>query len=523
MSFLVFQDRQGLVIWPLRHVAMVREEFAGRVEALSADGEVVFRPGPLVPGPPLVAVAPGTFVNPAHAQERHGELHLPGGWRVQGALPPGPTAQDPPEDPVLPEVGVRASQVLYLEVNRRTSIWWTDSGPLEPPELRRRGLKGRAQAALHPDLRPAGRDWFVNPLRLRFLRRRPPTGFLAGFDNGATVPLGRMGGPGLAASLGLADPDLPAPETPTQFGLRLVGLRRWPQRLADAPAEFLRREFEDDPARLLANLVGQTHDAQRLGESTADGHAHRPYYYIPTRATLYRAGHLALSAMPPELDEVLPLLYETAVAKGPLTEDEAWILMCRVLARLVGEIRFCTYRELGFRDLKPQYRLLGPDRPHVVVLVEKEALFESARELHRRFGVTVLVSGGVPTLVGTEFLCESLASPEVLLLSYCDWDPVGWDMPVIFGAQFERYGKRVAGLHRLVTPDAFTPDERRQWSTPLPDQGPQWRSRLARWLRETGGVDGQPRALLAHLLPLERLARRLEAFSGGGGQVQGRQ
>lgn len=514
MSVLVFQDRQGLVIWPLRHVAMVRQEFCGRVEALSADGELVFRPGPLVPGPPLVPVAPDTFVNPAHAVERHGELHLPGGWRVQGTLPPEPPPQDPPEDPFLPEVGVRASEVLYLEVNRRTSTWWTDSGPREPPELRRRGLKGRAQAALHPDLRPAGRDWFVNPLRVRFLRRRPPKGFLAGFDNGATVPLGRMGGPGLAASLGLADPDLPAPETPTQFGLRLVGLRRWPQRLADAPAEFLRREFEDDPARLIANLVGQTHDAQRLGESTADGHAHRPYYYIPTQGALYRAGHLALSATPPVLDEIVPLLFEALVAKGPLGEDEAWNLLCRVLTRLVGEIRFCTYRDLGFRDLKPQYKLLGAARPHVVLLVEKEALFETARELHRRSGVTVLVTGGVPALVATEFLCEQLearAISEVLIVSYCDWDPVGWDMPVIFGAQFERYGMRVAGLHRLVTPDAFTPEERRHFATPLPDQGPQWRSRLARWLRETGGVDGRPLALLAHLLPLDRLAQRLEA------------
>lgn len=510
MSILPLVDQQGDVFWPRRKVAMVREEFSGRLEALSEDGALAWRSGPLdaVAGAPFVMVVPGTLVHPAHATPDGDHLLLPGGWRIPGALPP-PSPPEPPEaDPEVPFVGVRESEVLYLEVNRRTSIWWTDRGPVEPAEFRRRQLKGRAQAAFHPGLVAAGRDWFVNPLRVRFMRRMQPHGTLVGFDTGATITLGHKGAPALAANLGVD-----RTESPLQAGLRLLGIRRWPVRLADAPAEYLQRHFGDAPERLIANLAFQTVDDLRGGIPNSDGRGHRPYFYVPTRAALYRAGLLE-TAGAVEIDESRWLYEMEALEKGPFGDEEAWNLMCRVLARLVGEFRFFTYREMHFRDQKPQYRLVGPRAPHVVLLVEKESLLEPALDLHRRFGVTVLISGGVPALVATEFLCEDLRRlgvTEVLILSYCDHDPVGWDMPAIFGAQFERYGVAVQGIRRLITPDLFTPDEVRRLAVPLPSRGKQWNSRVRRWVKETGGVNGQALGLSANLVPLERVAAALEA------------
>jgi len=154
-----------------------------------------------------------------------------------------------------------------------------------------------------------------------------------------------------------------------------------------------------------------------------------------------------------------------------------------------------------------------------VLLTEKESLVETAREAHHRLGITVLVTAGVPTLMSAEFLAEDLrrlAKPEIQLLSYCDYDPVGWDIPVIFEAQLRRYGIAVGSLRRLVTPESFTPEEVQRLAVPLPSQGYEWGFRVRRWLRETGGVGGKALGLHADHLPPERVLAAVERAVEGG-------
>ncbi len=511
MKPMITVDQEGLVLRPRNRVAMVREELAGRLEVLSDEGALSWRSGPLheLAGWPMVAVAPGVLVNPAHATVRGEFLALPGGFRVRGALPAAPPPPPRSEDPEVPFVGVRASEVLALEVKRRTSTWWTDRGPVEPPELRGRKWSGRNQAALHPHLVQAGLGWYFNPPRLRHLRRgagpKRFLEFLVGLDDGTLVKLGPRGGRDLALGLGLSDPDLPAPESRPQASLRRLGVRSWPVSLGAAPADLLRREFAGDPRRLLANLAAQTVQARRSGQAIPDGRSHRGYYYVPVRGALIRAGLVATGPR--------------AGARPPLDEDAAWELTCDVLAQLVGEVQAFTYQEMGFQELKPENRLLGPRLPHLVLLAEKESLAETAREAHRRLGITVLVTEGVPALLAAEFLAEDLrrlAAPEVQLLSYCDYDPVGWDIPVIFEAQLRRYGIAVGSLHRLVTPESFTPEEVQRLAVPLPSQGHEWGFRVRRWLRETGGVGGKALGLHADHLPPERVLAAVERAVEGG-------
>ncbi len=511
MNPMITVDEEGLVLRPRDRVAMVREELAGRVEVLNEEGTLSWRPGPLdeLAGWPMVVVAPGVLVNPAHATVQGEFLALPGGFRVRGALPAAVPPPPRPEDPEVPFVGVRASEVLALEVKRRTSTWWTDRGPLEPPELRGRKWSGKNQAALHPHLVQTGQVWYFSPPRLRFLRRgagrRRFLEFLVGLDDGTLVKLGLKGGQDLALGLGLSDPDLPGPESQGQASLRRLGVRSWPVSLGVAPADLLRREFAGDPRRLLANLAAQTVQARRLGESIPDGRSHRGYYYVPVRGALIRAGLVATGP--------------GAEVRLPLDEDAAWELTCDVLAQLVGEIQAFTYQDMGFRDLKPENRLLGARLPHLVLLTEKESLTETAREAHHRLGITVLVTAGVPTLMSAEFLAEDLrrlAKPEIQLLSYCDYDPVGWDIPVIFEAQLRRYGIAVGSLRRLVTPESFTPEEVQRLAVPLPSQGYEWGFRVRRWLRETGGVGGKALGLHADHLPPERVLAAVERAVEGG-------
>jgi hypothetical protein len=167
--------------------------------------------------------------------------------------------------------------------------------------------------------------------------------------------------------------------------------------------------------------------------------------------------------------------------------------------------------------LHPELVLPGRTRPEVVVLVEKASMLETARALHETLGVTAVVSAGVPTLVGSEFMAASLADRgvrEIRIASVCDHDPVGWDMPLVLSRHAERYDLATAGIHRLVTPERFTPDEIRRLARPLRTTNAAYRTRIARWVRESGGTGGKALALHANHLPLERLIEGMREVLG---------
>ena len=212
-------------------------------------------------------------------------------------------------------------------------------------------------------------------------------------------------------------------------------------------------------------------------------------------------------------EEALPSDWCSA---APLDKAGAWELMCLVLADLV-RLRHFTFRDLGFRNLHPELVLPGRTRPEVVVLVEKASMLETARALHETLGVTAVVSAGVPTLVGSEFMAASLADRgvrEIRTASVCDHDPVGWDMPLVLSRHAERYDLATAGIHRLVTPERFTPDEIRRLARPLRTTNAAYRTRIARWVRESGGTGGKALALHANHLPLERLIEGMREVLG---------
>lgn len=526
-GLLLLRDSAGLVFRPPGRIAMVRPEREGRLEVVDDQGRPAFRPGALedLDRPPLVRVAPDALVNPAHAVPDGEGFLAVAGWRVPGRLPPPAPAQPEP-DPLLPEVGVRASEVLYLRACKPRSSWVTDEGE-KPVGNGRSGvpLTGRQAAALHPGLVPAGKLYHVNPRRLAsLLRTVRPAGFRLTFDDGRTLPLTWKSARVLTRNLGLPSPDDLPGETPLQRDLLLRGVRRWPSDLVAAPSAFLRQEFAGSPERLIANLAFETLEARARGDARFRGDSHRSWYYSTSAPCLYRAGLLDPTApSPPRFamdlpDEEPPPTWST---ETPLDKAGAWRLTCLVLADLVRLRHFC-FRDLGFRNLHPELLLVGRTRPEVVVLVEKVSLLETARALHETLGVTVLVTGGVPPMVATEFLAEALLAlgiREILLVSFCDHDPVGWDMPVVLSRQAGRYDVATAALHRLVTPDRFTPEEIQRLARPIAAPNARYRSRIARWIRESGGTNGQAMALLANHLPVERLLEALRQILAPGGNI----
>lgn len=481
MSFLIMADRLGLEFAPLHSVVMIRQEFEGRLEVLTSDGRLAHRPGPLRSMPPLVRVG-DVLVNP-HAVP-------PPGWEV-------PPATGPPlvvEDPWLEKLGVRASEVLYLRARRAPrSTWHTDRGELPAGAHE----NGAVLARWHPDLRSAGRNYYLNPMRMRSLRRVAGRRFFVViFDDGSELELTEPAGAALARSLGLEDPDELPGETEKQRALRRLGIRRWPVRLSEASGAFLVSEFGLDPERLVANLLAQTVESRRRGEAISDGRTHRGYYYTPVRPALQRSGCMLLELYPKK-------------PRVPLEAQAAYSLMCTVCTHVVGEARLFTYRDLGFRALHPEYRLVGARHPEVLLFVEKETLLDRARTVCRERGVSGFISGGLPPLIGAEDLAGRLLAggiDEVLIASLCDFDPVGYDLPQIHADHLARYGVGCRDILRLVTPDRFSAEERRRLAVPIRTGGPpNWRARVRGWLERTGGVEGRALALHADHLSADRV------------------
>lgn len=493
-GLLFFQGTRGLLVRRREEVVRLRAEACGRLEGLDDQGTVLHRPGPLeaLTGPPFVEVQ-GQLLNQAWV----GVAPLPGGW-------PAPTAPEdlPPATPPPPP-----DEVLYLQAREGQAFWVTDRG------RRPAGSSALQAARSHPHLVKAGRGTYVNARRLRAVQNERKR-FRLVLEGGAELTVSWGAREALARGLGLPRLDELEGTLESHRALTREGLRDWPLLLTSAPASFLKKEFGSGPRRLVANLLWET---VRLGLRDR-GREHRGFWYRTLLPCLVRAGLARQGAAAVERADLLrPFLAGEALgllealARDP--SERLYDLLEILAATLVGRDRLFTYRELGFRDPRPDLRRLGERSPDVVVVAEKSTLQEGVEALAGAFGVSTLTLGGLPSLLSTEyFACElqSRGITEVLLVAYVDFDPGGWIAATGLADQLLRYGIRTRGLRYLVRPERFTPEEIELYGLPIPTPTPQIEGKVKAWVRRSGGVQGRPLALHAdHLRPVERV---VEAF-----------
>lgn len=146
--------------------------------------------------------------------------------------------------------------------------------------------------------------------------------------------------------------------------------------------------------------------------------------------------------------------------------------------------------------------------PHsnIVITTEKDTIYSIISGVARLFGCSCISGHGQNSLAAMEDLIRGMEEPQdVYILTMTDYDPAGYEISKTFQKQvtyLRRNLCRGANIHleRIgLTPDQLTEEE-----VNMNVYEPK-RSGLARWFRETGGVNGAPYGLELDALTPDRI------------------
>jgi hypothetical protein len=135
----------------------------------------------------------------------------------------------------------------------------------------------------------------------------------------------------------------------------------------------------------------------------------------------------------------------------------------------------------------------------VILFAEKDGRFALVREIAQAYDATALALGGYPSSLATESLVHALQHAGVLaerqalqLFAVVDYDPSGYWIAREFTAQLHAFGVQEVTLHPLIRPERLTTEQVALGRYTLPKG-----SKTTNWVRETGGIDGEPYGLEA--------------------------
>jgi len=460
VHLVVVEDSEGLTVWPADRIAALTPAYPNRWRAVSCEGSVGYCPS-FPEGGPWVPCGP-SWVHPAWLRRQgEGWLDPAGFFHPGGQLPPVPDPQ-PPDPRWALEVGG----------------WCTDDG------LCPHAGSLEEVAAEEAGLARVGTRSYVRLSRVRRLRI-DETRLTLELDNGPQRGVSPRFLPTLLAALNLEDPRHLHPYVPALFNLKL---REYPVELAMAPAAYLKAHFSQVRI-LVANLIWQGVFYHSQGIENEYGRDHQGYFYLPVSSPLSRIGFMR--------------------SKDPLDKKRAEDLFQRILGEMVGDHRLFTFTQLGFEDTGEARREIGSLHPRIVLLVEKKGLWKRARTLARRYGISLLLTGGVPNLVEVEFFLRALGGSEpVTIVAYVDWDPGGFWVAQTLANHCLRYNvPSLSAPHFLVRPERFSADELELISRGLDDLDP----RVINWVKATGGTGGQARGFYAEWWrPFSRVEAAME-------------
>jgi hypothetical protein len=262
--------------------------------------------------------------------------------------------------------------------------------------------------------------------------------------------------------------------------LAAEGIADYAQDLRQLSAQELRTLFafassgKINATRVIKNLIWQAYTAIRDGRRPPIAGNLRSFWYTDVKPVLARLG------VPVEGRRATELVYDAFV-------------------ELVTRHHLFHYHDLGFLDEGAQTRAVGQTNGTVILFAEKDGRFALVREIAQAYDATALALGGYPSSLATEYLVHALQQAGVLaerpalqLFSVVDYDPSGYWIAREFTAQLHAFGVREVTLHPLILPQRLTTEQVALGRYTLPKG-----SKTTNWVRETGGIDGEPYGLEA--------------------------
>ncbi len=196
--------------------------------------------------------------------------------------------------------------------------------------------------------------------------------------------------------------------------------------------------------------------------------------------------------------------------------ERADLAVSKTLTSLIRYRGLMSYAGFGFTDENWRNRVIGVERPQVLVFTEKTAHLRLLLRLNKRFGVSVLTLGGFPSACTSEFtatqLNEALArsasgsDTPVHLIAIVDHDPAGALVARTFVEQLARFGCKPASMRTVVTPDLLDAEALEHHRIAQKND-----ARTATWLAETGGIDGKADGFSVSAVPVSTLEKAASA------------
>ena len=163
--------------------------------------------------------------------------------------------------------------------------------------------------------------------------------------------------------------------------------------------------------------------------------------------------------------------------------------------------------------------MVGGHYPWVILFIEKDTIWPIVEDLANLYGVSAISGGGQPALSCSENITREIIRSEaykaeqptkIIILALTDYDPAGLN---IARAQFNQITqaannmpagergalKEILNIRLGLVPAQLTAEELEANAYDPKDKG------LEKWLKETGGINGQPLGLELDSLSIPRL------------------
>ncbi len=157
------------------------------------------------------------------------------------------------------------------------------------------------------------------------------------------------------------------------------------------------------------------------------------------------------------------------------------------------------YAVFKFKDPNAGYRIIGEKAASRILTVEKQGLFDRFCEKYAdKYKMSAFASEGEPSLLAAEHFARRLLQKKirrVVIAALTDYDPWGFNIAFSLGEKLGYFGIEATTTH-ITSLGLWTAEVLRRQSYPLefPEGSSHWEE-VDRWFRETGGINGQKRAI----------------------------